>query len=268
MPLKDLIIDDSLIQRLIIDGVHKDSSVTRVAHHAYGYHTPQTGLLMPAIRWISRDRKSVLVERQPELRLVEYSNKKAAYVDKESTKLYMLPMPWTLFFIQFGRDDLTRINSISICARNSSLSSEADTLYCLWLPNLMDAHMMCLGHTFNDSYSNQTTNHISHTGKLELSDAAAIAISLVWSVGFNNDAAAARPFVPDAFSDNLIEYTHGQHAMMEFWESQSLETILGWEYKTNGSTLGSLTELLDYEKPSRYKDLHHYLQYKTSESNV
>lgn len=263
MTIKSVAIYENGVHRLTKDGVYKDYGANDVAHHVYGYQNPPIGLMMPAIRWISRDRRTVLVERQPELRLMEYSNKKAAVVTQASTKMYMLPMPWTVYLIVFSTD-LQRVNYVYMYARNSALASEDDPVYRMWLPNFTDPNKFCLGSTFADSYTTLRNTFMQNMGRFEMNDAITTVMTLIWSVGFNNDAPAQVLQIPSAIPEDVQSHANGQHEFLKFWEEQSLETVLGWTYRQSTHKISEMMSAFDNEKPEKYPDLFSYMQTKAA----
>jgi len=101
--------------------VSADANTTAKAYFSGSGADP--GILPPAVRWISSDNQSVIMERPPQRVELAY---------KDTT--YDVPLPWTVWGIRFSKN--LQVDSSFLFARPFPISTPEDELFVLPLPNM------------------------------------------------------------------------------------------------------------------------------------
>lgn len=139
-----------------------------------------TGILPPAVRWISTYGTAVLWERPPEVG-------RFTYFDRSTGESYafQLPRPWMVYAFQFT-PQLDHLVSLRIYARNGPFYSMHDPLYMMPLPNIYNNAVACLGPEFETAYR---TWAIDQGAELTIASALLYAQGLLWSMDANDEVA-------------------------------------------------------------------------------
>lgn len=134
-----------------------------------------SGILPPAVRWISGQGDMFVFERPPRMQTLSYYPVEADMIDS-NTKLctYNIPIPWTVYVVVVSATMVP--TEIRVFARNSPLESLSDLVYLLPIPNLYYSGALCAP-IFEKFEAQEPT----------LAAAAQAAYNMVWNSGFNFD---------------------------------------------------------------------------------
>lgn len=135
-----------------------------------------TGLLPPAVRWISADGKIVVFERPPAYFDVNFLPLKQDEAAVSTTKPmhFKLPLPWQVYVVGFG-EDYHPVNIFTLLAR-TSIDSLDHKVYVLPLFNFYENGQLCT--PIVPSFSDKERT---------IKDGIIDAYEMVWYSGFNYD---------------------------------------------------------------------------------
>jgi hypothetical protein len=145
-----------------------------------GTTNPKIGLLPPAVRWISSDKKMVVFERPPQYNRVEFISAPREDINKRSQPIsFELPMPWQVYLVYFSNDFIPV--HIRMYARNSPIEGMDSTLGILPLLNFYASSELCnpIFERF-EGFEPSLANGIN------------AAYNMVWNSGFNYDLSDAQ----------------------------------------------------------------------------
>lgn len=137
-----------------------------------------TGILPPAVRWISSHGTALLWERPPESGRFTYYNR-----TNEASHAFLLPRPWMLYAFQFS-PEFDNVLSLRIYARNGPFYSAHDPLFMMPLPNIYNNAMACLGQDFGSAYRTWAQ---AQGSELTVASALLYAQGLFWSMDANDE---------------------------------------------------------------------------------
>lgn len=194
------------------------------------------GLLPPAVRWISSDRKMVLFERPPVMQNLEIIARKRDGIVQGNTKyMYKIPMPWTVYLCFFNAD--FEPVKIKVYVRNSPLSSVSDELYLIPVHNFYFDSSLC-NPIWNDFYDGQSTlamgverayNMVWNSGfNYDLVDAITMSTGLVFS-DYWDDPDSFRRDDPRCIGDNWLDY-------YLYWSQIPMKDILQTKWSSPGAS--------------------------------
>lgn len=136
------------------------------------------GILPPAVRWISKDRRIVVFERPPFKAFMEIApgrKEAAASLNKYS---FEVPMPWTVYvgYYDFEYNPV----HIRVYTRPTALTGLDDRLYLLPIPNIYMDSSLC---------NPISPNFVEHDA--DIAWGVGEVYNMVWNSGFNYDLLAA-----------------------------------------------------------------------------
>jgi len=185
------------------------------AHH----HVPPSGLLPPAVRYMSPNKKWVVVERPPQEMVLNFYPAIQSMISSYTMRQFVLPIPWTIY--------ATRLNNSGfpgdsyLFARNRAIESDADELYILPLPNCYEDGRMCVPELNSDHYL-QPPN---------LGESINILHDKIWSSNFNLDLNAAMGRLGTINSELTKAYETGNVvSMLKRWEQATFKEVLNWTW--------------------------------------
>jgi hypothetical protein len=169
---------------------------------------PASGLLPPAVRWISPSGHQAIFERPPQIRTIQVTEPGAR------SREFTLPLPWTVYATTFGDDFV--LTRLAVYASRGPLQTLEDSLHILPLLNVWTDGHFCL--------PKQTANK-------NLGDGLAAAYQAVWSSGFNFDITDHPNIAIHCKHPNLIcrSLSQASPGVMDFyaaWEQLSLAEIV------------------------------------------
>lgn len=134
-----------------------------------------TGILPPAIRWISGRGDMFAFERPPRIQKLSYHPVvRDAVQDGMAEYTFEIPIPWTVYLVTLSA--LTTPVEVRVFARNAPLDSMQDKLYLLPIPNIYYNAVLCP--PIFEKYEAQEPS---------IAAATQAAYNLVWNSGFNFD---------------------------------------------------------------------------------
>ena len=185
--------------------------------------TASSGLLPPAVRYISEDRKCVIFERPPAHQTVEFILESQEMADKTNRERYTynLPVPWTVYAIIF--DDYYLPVSTYCFFRNKPIESFNSYLGLVPMLNFYSSSKLC-------------PPVAAHTSDLKpsLSNGLSIAFDMVWYSGWNMDLLDAMKIGASCGAPTKNFNTGSNRsstlAWYQAWSQLSMEDILkvGW----------------------------------------
>lgn len=177
-----------------------------------------SGLLPPAVRYISSDHKTVAFERPPMHVVVEYAPypKDTAYNDAAVHYTFNIAVPWSVYVICFD-DFFLPINTFMFF-RNKPLTSLDDPVGLAPLLNFYYTSKLCP--PLQPNFSNENPSIANGINE---------AYNLVWNSGFNLDLVDAMkegsshgtPF--SIYGDSTTEFAAKWY---KSWERMSIDDIL------------------------------------------
>lgn len=230
-------------ERMVRDAIYGETSG--------GFHS---GLLAPALRWISKDKRMVVFERPPMIANIEYYPVKRDEIlppemMKKTLRSYEVPIPWTVYLVYFDAE-YTPVET-RVYARNSPLQSMKSEVGLLPILNLYGSSKLC-NPIFEKYEAMEPT----------IANGFNSAYNAVWNSGFNFDLMdavtgamqAGVPF-PDFKTGQTLGGTNSIDVWFKYWSKLSLADVLTCEWpipgqKTNGgyapyATKVSLTQMIE-----------------------
>jgi len=193
------------------------------------------GLLPPAVRWLSADRKICIFERPPVMQNVEIIARKRDNISHGNQKyMYKIPIPWTVYMCFFNAD--YEPVKLKVYVRNEPLSSMDDFLYLIPMHNFYYDSSLC-NPIWNDFYDGQSTlamgidrayNMVWNSGfNYDLVDAISLSMTQVFQDYWNNPD-KFRKDQPEAVGDNFLDY-------YLYWSKIPVRDILSQQWAWPGS---------------------------------
>lgn len=135
---------------------------------------PNVGLLPPAVRWVSADRKAVVFERPPATYFIEVAWERKELAASAPTKTFEIPVPWTVYVAYF--DYAYNPVKVFCYTRPEPITQMSDHLYLLPMFNIYMDSSLCnpVVGTFEDHPET-------------LSWGVQEVFNMVWNSGFNLD---------------------------------------------------------------------------------
>jgi hypothetical protein len=99
----------------------------------------QLGLFPPGLRWISRDRNTVIIERPPSYQTMAYAPT-SRYSAKDH-EYFRIPVPWQIYIVRFTSQYPPGLTTF---CRPSQLNSADDPLFLYPLPNVGGGGEVCM----------------------------------------------------------------------------------------------------------------------------
>lgn len=178
-----------------------EASSELVARQYFTRGRARIGLLPAAVRWISNDRLSIILERPP-----------GFVTTNTKDKTFSIPLPWVVWGIRFRKSLL--VEKSYLFARNQPIFSEEDILYALPLPNMSENSEVAL-----PSNTNQ-----------DLGKNAARAIAAFWERPKNN-AHSEILQIDDMLPAGWDQYTESVEKFLQFLTTLTLEEMNFTEFR-------------------------------------
>lgn len=216
----------------------------------------RSGLLAPALRWISKDKRMVVFERPPMITSVEYYPVKRDEIGdpklmKKALRSYQIPIPWTVYLVYFDAE-YTPVET-RVYARNSPLQSIKSEVGLLPILNLYGSSKLC--NPIYEKYEEMEPT---------IANGFNSAYNAMWNSGFNfdlMDAVTGAMQVGVPFKDyktgmgNNVGTGGSIDSWFKYWSQLSLADVLSCEWpipgmKANGGyspygTKVSLAQMID-----------------------
>lgn len=167
--------------RLILEGMYqpfdgdgRDDDKVAAALQAFRATTTHTGVLPPVVRWVSPNRRSVLLERAPQMVTIRFHGRPKAEVDEVEEQQYDIMLPWMAYAITV--DHHNRPMEVYLFVLDGPLQANDQRLYDLPLTNLYPEGRFCLPDSYD--YSPEPW---------DLGRGVATAVEMVWASSFNTD---------------------------------------------------------------------------------
>lgn len=193
-----------------------EAAADLVAKQYFSQGKAKLGLLPAAIRWISNDNLSVILERPPQI--VE-----ACTIDG----IIKIPLPWIVWGVRLNIDHL--VEKSYLFARNRPIFTEQDELYALPMPNMSRNSQVAL-----------PSNNKRDTG-LNI----ARAIIYYWGRPMNdshNEMLNSEDMLPAGWD----EHTHSAQEFLNFLATMTIEEMNFTEFRPAVyATVTDLIALLD-----------------------
>lgn len=196
----------------------------------YSKPLKDSGLLPPAIRWISGSGRSVILERPPTVARVGYRPGRAGEHNAAGAYEYYLPVPWQVYGLCFD-PGFTRVTEMMLYLRNTPIMTMDDPLFMFIYPNSFNDGRICLGTGFHQEFR--------HAKVQGLGQALSCAVNALWTVDFNEDAGGqtwtagwrvpTRHLTPELRRDIANARVDGT-AMLDYYASISLDNMLKWAF--------------------------------------
>jgi hypothetical protein len=177
---------------------------------------PNIGLLPPAVRWVSKDRKAVVFERPPSQYFIEVAWERKELAHSAPKKVFELPIPWTVYLAYFDAG----YNPVKVFCytRPGPITALQDEVFLLPMFNIyMDSHLCnpVVG-TFEDHPET-------------LSWGVQEVFNMVWNSGFNLDLMDAPKQACNLSAPCSHRRTNVRDALTGFlmnWADMSLSDVL------------------------------------------
>ncbi len=181
-----------------------------------------TGVLPPAIRYLSPDHSIVLWERPPGYVPFNYTNSMQEHLNADggSAQVLRLPIPWQRYVLLLGADGRIA-NLFMFFAKNQIKNLNNDAMCQAPILNFYANNRLCpASYTSIKSYSHDILGAID------------AAYEIVWSSGFNVDTILAiKNFLShtEKVSNPLTKVgSKDLDKMYKFWVQNTLETVMTW----------------------------------------
>ena len=155
-----------------------DQDISKYLTAVFRPSSASIGLLPPAVRWLSPDRKIVVFERPPVMQNIEIIQAKRDKIGENSNSfnkiVYTIPLPWTVYMAFFNAD--YEPVKLKVYVRNEPLTSMDDPIFMIPLHNFYYDSSLC-NPIWNEFYDGINT----------LAMGVERAFNMVWNSGFNYD---------------------------------------------------------------------------------
>lgn len=185
---------------------------------------PKMGVLPPAVRWISSDKRVLVFERPPSYQRVAYYEMARDEIDPEmgsdGLREFLIPLPWTVYVLGFGYD----FQPITLRAymRRDPIETLDDCVYLLPLLNFYTNSKLC-----NPIFEKYEAHEPSVSAGIHL------AYNAVWNSGFNYDLVDAMRMGMQSnapFAPNIDKFPHYQatnaNCYFANWQEHTTEQAL------------------------------------------
>lgn len=182
-----------------------------------------SGILPPAIRYLSPDHSIVFWERPPGYLPFNYTPAAQDRIaaDNASKHMLRLPVPWQRYIMLLGQDGQIA-NLFMFFAKNPIDNLRNDPLLQAPILNFYANSRLCpASYTSIKSYSHDILGAIE------------AAYEIVWSSGFNIDTILGiKNFMGnvDRKSNPLTKYPNDINKMYDFWIKNPLENVMKWDW--------------------------------------
>lgn len=200
----------------------------------------QTGLLPPVVRWVSPNGRAVLLERPPQVQVMQYYGVKQSQLNRASeVQTYELPLPWILYGFAF--DQRYRPALVRMYAMKGPIEGMDTPLFSLPLTNLHRSGEFCL--------PVQTDWH-ADTSPWTMAQGIVAGFNQVWSTGFNTDiteqiTVAYQQRQPAELFENIPREKKVKASnILKWWERATLAETTKWSWHPSGETVNSLMAYL------------------------
>lgn len=177
------------------------------------YETAKTpiGLLPPAVRWISQDRRVIVFERPPSMYFMEIAQARKEEAVTARRQTVEIPVPWTVYVGYYDYE----YNPVHIRAytRPAPLEELSDPLYLLPIPNI-----------YNDSSLCNPVVGVFEEHEASISYGVQEAFNMVWNSGFNYDLLMAANIGRDSGAP-CTSIASGRDAFSSYFAAWSKMTI-------------------------------------------
>jgi hypothetical protein len=185
-------------------------------------HYRPTGILPPAVRYLSPDHSVVMWERKPCYVTFQYTQQMQNEIqaDARSSKILRLPVPWQRYVILLSPENQIA-NVFMFFADREITSFQDDPLYVAPILNFYQNSRLCPA-----SYNSQPDYERSIVGAMEAVH------HMIWSSGFNWDTTLAISMLKnlEAKYNPLKINLQDPVKMYRMWAAQSLETVMAWKW--------------------------------------
>lgn len=178
------------------------------------YETAKTpiGLLPPAVRWISQDRRVVVFERPPSMYYLEIAPERKEMAAQAKKHKIQLPIPWTVY-IGYYDYDYNPVH-IRVYTRPAPLDELSDPLYLLPIPNI-----------YNDSSLCNPVVGVFEEHEASISYGVQEAFNMVWNSGTNYDLLTAAFIGRSMNMPCEPRSTSGRDSYMSYYRTWAKMTI-------------------------------------------
>lgn len=222
--------------------------------------TKGSGLLPPAIRWISFTGRQLIFERPPRIVKIQYNPVGAFEAQKGDWKTFALPLPWTVYAINLTQS--YELRHLMIFGRPTKLSSMGDYVGLLPLPNIYNDGRFCLPGSDDyddddyDEYEDSEEDWGGASAILHQANVPTLGATIeaayhaIWSSGFNHDlwdlpTMALTTGALPLLTPELTPYPDSKDVtkLLERWEKLSLQDVthMNWmKRQTLSQVVGEL----------------------------
>lgn len=184
-----------------------------------------SGLLPAAVRYLSGDQKTIVIERPPGYHTLAYTQMYMA--GARNHKLYRIPVPWQVYILR-----ITNARSqpqMTACVRPTPLQSLQDPLYVYPLPNVDNDGRVCIH--VEGTWPAFAKDHPN------TADRAMWMINALWVSGFNENIHYSfdKPRHPKEFHPQL--HPADKHKSFERLEKVTVPEVVTWTYPDSGRSL-------------------------------
>lgn len=235
------------------------------------------GIFLPRLVWMNNDHTALVYERPPFMANIEFHTGKQGMADDIGVAQFAIPVPWTVWGIQFDSASKGFPNEIRLFARNKPILSTEDSLYYLPLPNMDPNARCCTGPGFVSVYNNtflektQLARAAGQEASITIAERVNQILNLFWQAIFNMDYIWTENYrLPESIPDHIRQQTNDRIKSIDFlqwWSEHTLEQAVSFQYALANTmthirdntydTVGDLIAMLDSDREHRYQSLAH-----------
>lgn len=141
----------------------------------------ETGIFMPAVRWVSNDLHSVIMERPPSLIDVHFQT-----IHHGKKLIENVPTPWKVLGIRFG-PGLESVHCVYMFIRKHPIAMLDDALYLPFYPNVYSDSKLCMGDAFYNTHYPEFVKNAKANNILTLANATSFIYNSFWNEVWNNE---------------------------------------------------------------------------------
>ena len=240
--------------------IFKTKDTADFLDHLHSISAVDVGLLPPAVRYVSNNKRTVVFERPPRMQTIAWVPMKRDLVDgyarMKSEASFVIPIPWQVYVVYFDVNFVPLV--VSMYFRNSMLTSMTDTLGVAPILNFYNNSKLC-----NPAVASYEAQDATLNAGLNA------AYNLVWNSGFNYDlsdavglgragCAPCHRVRPQEVKSKDPELYNNQQQVMDSiwlyyyaWSKMSLGEVLNTKWPTpfnqaKGDQVGEGKYTLDY----------------------
>jgi hypothetical protein len=185
----------------------------------------KTGILPPAIRYLSPNRRFFIWERPPTYATVNYVHSYQATVEADSVPhaTYRIPLPWQRYLVYL--DNTGYVVALYLSLHAEQMQSLDEYINFAPFPNFYAENYLCLA----------LYNHLPE-GNREVAYGTTLAYNMLWNSGFNRDIFDAFAQLINVKNNPLSRYTQNPGLCFKVWSNYPLEQVLTWPWASTGIT--------------------------------